>query len=193
MKQLHPKLKVKRHLSWKPKALALLLVFLLAMGLCNAGLRAVNNWFEHYRFQFNKPVVVTFKAPIEIKEREIEVREIVKVIGEIPNPVDLKTDTEKYIYEKFGIEDYKVAIAITRAESGLREDAININTNSTIDLGIFQINSVHFKKEFCTLKDVVTMKGNVDCAYEIYKASGWSPWVAFNTGAFTKQEILQAN
>jgi len=130
---------------------------------------------------------VTFKTPIEVKEREVEVREIVKVIGEIPNPVDLKTDTEKYIYEVFGIEDYKVAIAIARAESGLREDAININTNSTIDLGIFQINSIHFKKEFCTLKDVVTMKGNVDCAYEIYKASGWSPWVAFSSGAFTSK------
>jgi len=175
---------VKKQSHWKIKALALLLVFLLAMGLCNAGLRAINNWFEHYRFQFNRPIEVTLKPPIEIKEREVEVREIVKVIGEIPNPVDLKTDVEKYIYTVFGIENYKIAIAIARAESGLREDAININTNNTIDLGIFQINQVHYKKEGCALKDIVTYKGNVDCAYKIYKSSGWSPWVAFKSGAF---------
>lgn len=175
----------------KVKLLAGLLVLILIVGLVTAGLKAINSWFETHRFQFNKPVVVTFNPPIEIKEREVETREIVKVIGEVPHPADLKTETEKYIYEKFGIEDYKIAIAVARSESGLREDAININTNGTIDVGIFQINSVHFKKEFCTLKEVATMEGNVDCAYEIYKASGWSPWVAFKNGAFITK--LDAN
>jgi len=178
--------KRKLHISrrFKLTALAILTLFILLGTTTFTLVRAVNSWFDSHELVFNKVISVELKKPIEIKKREIETREIVKVIGEIPEPKDLETNAEKYIFEKFGIEDYKIAISIAKAESGLREDAININTNSTIDVGIFQINSIHFKKEFCTLKDVATMKGNVDCAYEIYKQQGWSPWVVWNTGSF---------
>lgn len=174
----------KLHINKKTWLLALIGVFIIACGLMYAILKGVNTWFGTHELVFNKPMVVTFSKPIEIKTREVPTKEIVRVMEEIPNPKDLETDTEKYIYEKFGIEDYKIAIAIAKSESGLREGAFNINTNGTIDIGVFQINSVHFTKEFCTLKDVSTMKGNVDCAYELYKASGWNPWVAFQNGNF---------
>jgi len=146
--------------------------------------RKVNSFFDKHYIQFNKIVTVEVKKPMVIKDREVPTKEIVRVMEEIPSPVDLVTEPEKYIYEKFGIENYKIAIAIARAESGMREDAININSNGTIDLGIFQINSVHFKKDICALKNVVTYKGNIDCAYEIYKDSSWNPWVAFTNGSF---------
>lgn len=177
--------KYKIHFGWRIKFVALLGLFIIAVGFMYATLRRVNAWYAGHELVFNKVVSIEFKKPIEIKKREVEIKQIVQVINEIPNPVDLKTDTEKYIYEIFGIENYKVAIAIARAESGLREDAININTNDTVDIGIFQINSIHYKKAECQLKDIVTYKGNVDCAYKIYKASGWTPWTVFNTGAFT--------
>lgn len=177
---------MKYKIGKKEKIIAISGSIVILAGILYAGLMGVNRWFDTHEFQFNKPVTVTLQRPIEIKEREIEVKQIVQVINEIPHPEDLETDTEKYIYEVFGIEDYKIALAIARAESGLREDAINAyNTNGTVDVGIFQINSVHFSKEACSLKEVATMKGNVDCAYELYKASGWTPWVVFNNGAFT--------
>ena len=177
-------MKYKLHFNWKVYLLAGIGAFIIALGLASAILRAVNDWYATHELVFNKIVNLELKKPFEIHEREVEVKEIIKVIGEIPNPVDLETDTEKYIYEVFGIEDYKIAIAIAKSESGLREGAFNINSNGTIDVGIFQINSVHFNKEFCTLKDVSTIKGNIDCAYELYKASGWNPWVVFSNGAF---------
>jgi hypothetical protein len=34
------------------------------------------------------------------------------------------------------------------------------------------------------MKNIVEAKGNVDCAYQIYKTSGWGAWTAFNNGAF---------
>lgn len=169
----------------KTYTIAGILMLIIIAGLTVTILRGISAWFDRNTLQFNQMVEVKFNKPIEVKERQIEVAQVVKVMETIPHPEDLETDTEKYIYEVFGIEDYKIALAIARSESGLREDAINAyNTNGTIDVGIFQINSVHFSKEGCSLKEVATMQGNVDCAYSIYKQSGWNPWVVFQTGAF---------
>jgi len=172
-----------------PKYLAIkvilgLCLVILALGLLIAIFKAISGWFDKHEVKFNQVVQIEVQSPVSIIERQVEVNQIVQVINQIPNPVDLQTDTEKYIYEKFGIENYKLAIAIFRSESGLREDAININTNGTIDVGVAQINSVHFKKPGCSLKEVATYKGNIDCAYSIYQASGWTPWTVFKTGAF---------
>jgi len=175
------------YITRKTKVLAGISIFILSVGLLVILGKEINTWYDAHYIQFNKVFNLEVKKPFEIKKREVQTREIVKVIGEVPEPKDLVTDAEKYIFEKFGIEDYKIAISIAKAESGLREDAIHINNNGTIDVGIFQINSIHFTKEFCQLKDVASTKGNIDCAYEIYKASGWSPWVAFNNGNFKNE------
>jgi hypothetical protein len=181
---MEAKMTNKPNKSWKVKLTAILILLVIFGGLGFSIFRHLSVWYDTHEIEFNEVVKVEFNTPITIKEREVEVKEIVKVINAIPNPVDLKTDTEKYIYEKFGLQDYKVAIAVARAESGLREDAININSNNTIDVGIFQINQVHFKKEGCSLKELATYKGNIDCAYKIFQASGWNPWVAFTNGSF---------
>jgi hypothetical protein len=173
--------------DWRIRTGVWVILGILIIGLAFAGTKAISNWFDGHKIQFNQVINIQVQSPITIKDREVEVKQIVQVINQIPNPVDLKTDTEKYIYEKFGIENYKQAIAIARAESGLREDAWNVNTNGSIDIGIFQVNSVHFKDPGCSLKEVTTMKGNVDCAYEMFKVSGFNPWVAFKSGAFIEK------
>ena len=178
------RMKYKVHFGTKTKIGAFVGVFILAVGLGYQGVKKINAWFDTHELVFNQVVNLELKRPIEIREREVEIKQIIQVINEIPHPEDLKTDTEKYIYEVFGIENYKIAIALARAESGLREEAIGFNVGS-VDIGVFQINSVHFKKEGCSLKEVSTMKGNIDCAYKIYQASGWNPWVAFKNGNFT--------
>lgn len=169
---------------WQVKLVVWLAISILVIGSVFALLMAISKWFDAHEIKFNQVFNLQIQAPVTIKDRQVEIRQIVQVVNQIPNPVDLKTDTEKYIYEKFGLENYKLAIAIARAESGLREDAININSNNTIDVGIFQINQVNFKKPGCSLKEVSTMKGNVDCAYSMFQAQGFQPWVAFKTGAF---------
>ena len=170
--------------GWREYSVIALGTVLLTCGLAYNGLKRVNTWYDGHQLVFNRPVSVIFKKPIEVKERQIEIKQIVEVINEIPNPVDLHTDAEKYIYEKFGIEDYKVAIAVAKAESGMKEGRIGINTNNTIDVGEFQINSIHFNRPGCSLKEVATTRGNIDCAYQIFKEQGWNPWVAFKNGNF---------
>lgn len=182
MKKLN-KPKIKRRYYAIFAGIIFILFAFMAIGYY--ALMAADNWFNVNELVFNKPVTIVFKSPLEVKRREIGISEVIRVMETIPHPDDLETDTEKYIYEVFGIEDYKIALAIAKSESGLREDAINAyNTNGTVGVGIFQINSIHFTKEGCSLKEVATMKGNVDCAKQIYDASGWGPWVVFQTGAF---------
>ena len=79
----------------------------------------------------------------------------------------------------------RIALAVSKAENGTRQpDRFNINTNGTIDIGIFQINSVHFKREGCSLAEIVDAYKNVDCAYQIWQEQGWNPWVAFTTNKY---------
>ena len=105
-----------------------------------------------------------------------------KVVLNYPDAID--TPLKKYICDKFGVYDCKTALAVASAESGLREQAVHINNNNTIDVGIFQINSIHFKQEGCSLKEIIDQYKNVDCAYGIWKVQGWNPWVAFINGNY---------
>lgn len=177
---LHPKNTINR----KTKVLAGIAGVILLLTALAAGFKAMSSWYDTHEVKFNQAIQIKLQSPVSITQRQVQINQIVQVINEIPNPVDLKTDAEKYIYDVFGIENYKVAIAIAKAESGMRSDAININTNNTIDLGLFQINSTHFKQDGCTLELVSTVKGNIDCAYQIFQASGWNPWVTAKTGAY---------
>jgi len=79
-----------------------------------------------------------------------------------------------------------MALAVSQAENGTRQcDRLNVNNNKTVDVGIFQLNSIHFKKGY-TLTDFIDCKKNVEIAYEIYKKQGWTPWVAYKNGSYKK-------
>ena len=153
---------------------------LLFVGLGTAVVK-INDFFNSHYLQFSRPVVVQLNKPVEIMVREPQII-TEKVILDYPEEID--TPIEIYICEKFGPYDCKTALAVAKAESGMREDAWNANSNDSIDVGIFQINSVHFKKQGCSLKELVIAEKNVDCAYQLWQNSGWSPWVAFNSGSF---------
>jgi len=163
----------KIRINWKIK-LAVLIVLLIALAvLINQAAKAVASWFDTHTIQWNQIISVTIKPPFEIKKREVPAEKVIEVVEKIPEPQDLKTDIEKYIYQKWGIENYKLAISIFTAESGLREDVWHINNNGTIDYGIAQINSVNWKLEGCSLKEIVFARGNLDCAYKLWdRANG---------------------
>lgn len=141
-----------------------------------------SQWFNAHEIEFKPPVEFTFNKIVTIKDREM-LTPVVNIISQLPTLENL-TSIEEYICEKWGVYDCRVALAVAKAESGMREQAFNINTNNTIDIGIYQINSVHFEKEGCSLKDLVDEYKNVDCAYGIWEQQGWNPWVAFTNGNF---------
>jgi len=183
------KTKYKINFGWKTYLIAGLLLLVIVFGATYSILRGVNRWFDGHTITFNKVVNLELKKPIEIIKREAAKTELVKIVEEIPEYKDLN-DVEKYICDKWGVYDCKLAISIARAESGLKEQAFNAyNSNNTLDVGIFQVNSVHFNKPGCSLKELVDAKKNIDCAYTIYQSSGWNAWSVYKSGAF--KEVLE--
>jgi len=96
----------------------------------------------------------------------------------MPSPTPTKTIEQK-ICEKFK-EDCQVAVAVAKAESGLRCDAIS----PTNDHGVFQINAVHFPK--FKGKDPYDCDANIEVAYEIYKRQGFYSWTVYRTGSYKR-------
>lgn len=86
--------------------------------------------------------------------------------------------TEQYIRLVFG-KEAPIALAVAKAESGMRCDAQNVNkgTNS-LDAGLFQINSVHLKKGW-KIADLLDCRKNTDYAKQIRDGSGWCAWVTY--------------
>jgi hypothetical protein len=80
--------------------------------------------------------------------------------------------------------DCNTAVAIAKAESGLRCNAINTNNNKSVDSGLFQINSVHKAKY--QGKNIFDCETNIEVAYQIYKNQGWSPWITYKNGKHIK-------
>ena len=83
--------------------------------------------------------------------------------------------------------DIPTAVAVALAESGGRVGALNLNTNGTYDIGLWQINdgvwTMYDRKLLAT-----NPLYNAIAAKEIrYQAPNtWAPWVTFKTGAYVK-------
>lgn len=78
--------------------------------------------------------------------------------------------TLKVVYQvakEFNI-DAQLLIKIAAIESTFNIHAKRVNKNNTVDIGMFQINSVHWTTT-CKKYDIFTLKGNTQCAATIIK------------------------
>lgn len=199
MKNISPNRRRFPKINLKVKIGIILIILILIVAGINEVWKAVDRFYNTYYFQRNKVVEVKFNKPIEIKKREVEAKQIVEIIETIPNPEDLRTEPEQLIYKYFGIEHYRMAIAVSRCE-GLNHpaDGFNTNTNGTIDVGYMRINSVNFKIEGCSLLEVATPEGNIACGYKLWDRGdgeegngkgNFNAWVGYTNGcALTKYE-----
>jgi hypothetical protein len=74
-----------------------------------------------------------------------------------------------------------LAAAVAMAESGGNTDARNINTDGSIDRGLWQINSIH------GALSTYSQAGNARAAIKISSGGrNWSPWVAYKSGAYRR-------
>ena len=76
-------------------------------------------------------------------------------------------------------------LKIAIAESHLKPDAVNINTNGTKDCGIFQINSIH-GYDCDWLKDP---DNNIKAAQEVYQKQGKWAWCSYQYAVRNNQPI----
>jgi len=83
------------------------------------------------------------------------------------------------------VYECKSAVAHCRAESGCEQ----YKFSTTFDVGAMQINKVHWYrdsksyKEICDLQKIVFEDGNIECAYQLWLASGWNAWSTTHNGS----------
>jgi hypothetical protein len=87
------------------------------------------------------------------------------------------------IGEELGMsnKDIMIAIRISKAECGMRVDAIGKNSNGTFDIGVMQINDVHNKR--ISRADRLDMQKNIRFAYKLRLEQGhWNAWSVCKNG-----------
>lgn len=90
-----------------------------------------------------------------------------------PMAEEPEQQTNISIIKKIWTDAWKVGVAIASCESGLRHDAVNThNSDGTIDVGLYQINSVHNWRE----ADMMNPIANAAVAYAMYQRQGLTPW-----------------
>ena len=138
-------------------------------------------------------VIASSKIIVELNETKITtIENPARRIDDRPSITDRQTESgtrdtertdesiEEKIRETFP-EEPEIAVAVAKAESGHNPLALNDkNTNGSTDKGLFQINSCHGYGD--ELFDIDT---NLEVARKLYDKSGWTPWVAYTTGAYT--------
>lgn len=128
--------------------------------------------------------LVTLARKIEVRNAEIRAERQFNTL--VQNEAKrLGVGPEKYpvigdIIRTFG-SDYRVALAVARAESGLRCEAYHFNQDRarSVDHSVFQLNDVHSWRG--NLNDC---HQNVIIAKEIHDESGWWPWVVYQRGIY---------
>lgn len=80
--------------------------------------------------------------------------------------------------------DYKIALAVAKAESRLNPRAVNRNIDEygnvwSSDVGVYQLNDYYHKGvwQMSTLE-------NIEYAHKLYLSDGWTQWAAYNNGSY---------
>lgn len=170
----------------KQKVIKCSIIIFLALTVGFYSFYKINQFFETHKFIFQSPVLVHIESPVYIVTRVTEVLTTIVKADEHNTPL---TSDQQYVCDKFG-SDCKLALAIAHAENGTGQcDRINwSNSNQSLDIGFFQINTLWVDKNKVTPSQLFDCKTNIDFAYQIYKANGnsFKDWSTYNSGAYKK-------
>jgi hypothetical protein len=142
-----------------------------------------------------KPTYLSPVPPLmDSKTNQVRISDI-DLLGTIYNPLPKinyalvkAEDAESYNYRLpdtiereikavFG-NDGDDAIKVARCESGLRPQVCNdgLNSNGTVDCGVFQVNSIHgVNRKWLQDRGI-----NIRVAFGLFKDQGWEPWRSSN-------------
>lgn len=151
-----------------------------------AGVRAVAEWGSTHEIVGQKAVSIKIQLPYRIET--VKPKEVLSPLGEaiLKSIDDPLSNLQTAVLAKFGSVEFKVVDAIIKCESNYNPEAIHYNSNGTYDAGLFQINQLHWNKEYCPfgLRDLLDPNNNMECAYQIYLRNNKSfqAWSSLGNG-----------
>lgn len=84
------------------------------------------------------------------------------------------------VFAGFSSSEAHVMTCVAEYESSFRPAAINTNDNGSLDVGLFQINTVwHNKIPYCELDRLQNPMYNVKCARYVYEVQGIEAWIGY--------------
>ena len=90
------------------------------------------------------------------------------------------------LFKKYFGNEWKMAYAVAKAESGLRTEAFHRNKNGSVDRGLMQVNSCHCPKVNGNCDRLFEAEENIRVAKIIRDGSGWNAWVIVQKGLHKK-------
>jgi len=146
------------------------------------GISKMADFFDENALIVKLPVEVAVKTNrvVEIQPRvkTTIVSEKTEKVAEIVAGEENK-DLATYICEKWGVVECKTALAVAKAESGMMCDAIHVNSDDSVDLGLWQIH-VPSHKDRISIPDMLDCFKATDYAYQLYtEQGGFQAWSAY--------------
>ena len=168
MLEIKPLKKENSKLAW------LLFKFSLLFFLVCTSLYGLVTFYNTH--DFRTPIL--FQNPVPSKHTNV----IISPVATPSGKTTMVVSDEEYIRAKFGNHG-DIAVAIVKAESGLKADIVHVNNNNSVDFGCWQVNSVHLGQvDVDTLLDC---KKATDWVYDnLYQDQGFNPWSAYKNGAY---------
>ena len=134
------------------------------------------------------------KKPLEkAKISKIEPTKTPISVDVVSQQLDM-SDEEIAKYIKSKSWDYSVAIRLAKSENywnltgSFNCSRTHTNTNGSVDIGIFQINSIHarnLEKLGMTMEDMKDCKKNIDYAYKMWRdQGGFQAWSAYTNKSY---------
>lgn len=94
------------------------------------------------------------------------------------------TSDQEYVVsliKRYFGDDWKIAYAVARAESGLRCGAVGDTGLNPSSYGVFQIRGFSTRPP---IEDLLDCEKNIAYAAQMQKWQGWSPWSAYTNGSY---------
>ena len=173
-----PEKKIKPVLMWYYAILGVLVSCYLISGAFYECFQIVKT-----KFYETKKIIIIPEVGAGTSDGDSDVN---RLSGEVSQPISDNTeegveDTIRRVAEEVGFEETENLIGIANCESSLNPMAINVNSDGSLDLGLFQINEKwHGSDRECYFDlECATRK-----AIEIQRKSGWNAWVCFRKYGF---------
>ena len=125
-----------------------------------------------YQDVFNSRTIVIFNTSHAAVSNTTASQEKIAEFG--VSPQEVGTPAIDLIKKTFP-ENAETMIAIAKAESNFKPDAVNVNSDGSKDCGIFQINSVHgYDCEWLKVPE-----NNMVAARKVYDKQGLNAWMTY--------------
>ena len=127
-----------------------------------------NDFYNHY-VNLIEPLIAVRAAEVDVKSTS--------ALPVVEEQTGTKAWALKKWSDRFGAKvAWQLEVIMGTKESGWNANAYHCNTNGTVDLSWYQINSVHVENGKLSLECAASPICSTEFAMDLYEEQSWCPW-----------------